>query len=69
MLWSYFPNITAEQMKQILMDSGDTYPVVVKAKNADGTMDMVPFTSLSKSGKVLNAYKASIMAKELSGGK
>ncbi|MBS1513544.1 MAG: S8 family serine peptidase [Bacteroidetes bacterium] len=57
-LKAYFPNLTAAQIKEIIVSSARTYPglnVKVKGKNS-----RVPFSELSKSGGVvdmLNAYK------------
>lgn len=57
-LKAYFPNLTASQIKEIIISSARTYPgldVKVKGKNS-----RVPFSELSKSGGVidmLNAYK------------
>jgi subtilisin family serine protease len=61
---SYFPNLTAKQVKYILLNSGTT----IDAKVAVGgdTKDMRPFTELSKSGRIVNAYNAFKMAEEMS---
>jgi len=60
---SQFPNLTATQVKQIIMDSGlpiNTKVVVGKGGN------IRPFADLSKSGKLVNAYNALILARKLS---
>lgn len=54
---SYYPNLSASQVKHILMDSGLEYTFNVSVADT-----LLPFNSLSKSGKVLNAYNALIMA-------
>lgn len=61
---SYFPKLKANQVKQILMDSGIaiTKDVIV----AGNPKDVRPFANLSKSGKVVNAYNALIMAAKMS---
>lgn len=58
---SYYPNLTASQVKHILMDSGVEYTFDVKVGDT-----LVPFNTLSKSGKILNAYNAMIMADSIS---
>lgn len=61
---SYFPSLKAHEVKQILMDSGTKYDVKVNISNTKEEK-FVPFSSLSKSGKIVNAYKAFLMADEL----
>jgi cell wall-associated protease len=64
LIWSYYPNLTATEVKQIIMDSGTAYDIEVIVP---GTTDKkVPFSELSKSGKVLNVYNAMQMAEKLS---
>lgn len=62
LIFSQFPNLSAAQVKQILMASGITINKKVSLEN--GTI--VPFSELSKSGKIVNAYNALIMASKLS---
>ncbi|RYJ39669.1 Serine protease / subtilase peptidase [Flavobacterium anhuiense] len=63
-IWSYYPNLTAAQVKQIIMDSGTAYDFEVILP---GTEDKkVPFSELSKSGKVLNVYNAMQLAEKAS---
>jgi subtilisin family serine protease len=61
---SYYPKLSAKQVKHILMDSG----VMLEANViVGGKMDDIrPFNSLSKSGKIINAYNALLMAKKMS---
>ena len=61
---SYYPKLSASQVKHILMDSGVaiTADVVVGGKAADTRS----FTALSKSGKIVNAYNALLMAEKIS---
>lgn len=58
LLLSQYPDLNAIQVKNILMESGTEYDVLVKTRENDS----VPFKELSKSGKVLNAYNALKMA-------
>lgn len=60
---SYYPKLSAAQVKQILMDSG----LAVKTKVVVGgnTNTVKPFSDLVKSGKIVNAYNALIMASKM----
>jgi len=60
---SYYPNLTAAQVKQILMDSGTPVTTVVTLGEKE---EKRPFTNASKSGKMVNAYNALVMASQLS---
>ncbi len=68
MLLSYFPDLNAEQLKDILMSS---------VRKMDGLKVTLPgtlaqdvkFSSLSKSGGIINAYEAVKMAQSMSVGK
>ncbi len=70
---SYYPKLTASQVKHILMNSGlkvdfDVIKPGSKSKeNPKG--EMVPFSSLSVSGRVVNAYNALRMADYMVNGK
>jgi cell wall-associated protease len=61
LIFSHYPNLTATQVKQIIMDSGVKYDFNVKVGDT-----LLPFTSLSKSGRILNAYNALIMSDSIS---
>lgn len=66
LVWSYYPTLTAKQVKQILMESA----VVVKKKTPiPGDKDKAKFTSLSVTGGVVNAYKALQLAEKMVSGK
>lgn len=64
LLRSYFPNLTAKQIKGIIMSSGTSCSTEVVV--GGNKKDMRLFDSLSKSGKMVNAYNAFVMAKEMS---
>ncbi len=57
---SYYPELSASQVKHILMNSGIKVDLEVKLPGGDG--ETVPFSDLSVSGRVLNAYNALKMA-------
>ena len=61
---SYYPKLTAAQVKQIIMDSG----LAIKTKVVVGgdTNNIKPFADLSKTGRIVNAYNAFIMAAKMS---
>ena len=63
---SYFPKLSAKQVKQILMESGTSYDVEVEIILEDKSKKMIPFSELSKSGKVVNAYNALLLAEKVS---
>jgi cell wall-associated protease len=65
---SYYPKLTAAQVKQIILDSGVAYDLQVQVPGEkEGVLK--PFSEMSKSGKVVNAYNALLMADEMSKGK
>ena len=47
------------------MESGTSFEVPVTIIDEKNTKKEVPFTQLSKSGKIINAYNAFLMASEL----
>ncbi len=55
LLLSYFPNLTPEQIKEIILESGTLYTLDVMIPEGTETM---PFTEFSKTGKIVNAYEA-----------
>jgi len=66
---SYYPDLTASQVKHILMDSGIEYTIEVATPTKEDPEKTTPFNQLSKSGKVVNAYNALILADQVSKGK
>jgi subtilisin family serine protease len=60
LLKAYFPELTAAQLKKIIMDSTEKLMDLQVMK--PGTKDMVSFGSLSVTGGVVNAYNAVKMA-------
>ena len=61
---SYYPKLSAKQVKHILMDSGIAIStdVIVGGKASDTRS----FSALSQSGKIVNAYNALLMAEKMS---
>ena len=70
---SYYPKLSASQVKHILMNSGTLITIdVVKPgsqSRENPTGELVPFTDLSVSGRVVNAYNALLMADKMVNGK
>ena len=62
---SYYPKLSANEVKQILMDSGT--PITSDIHFGGNPQDVRPFASLSQSGKIVNAYNALLMAESMSG--
>lgn len=62
---SYYPKLKASEVKKIILQSGVSINLNVQVPGEkEGTLK--PFKELSKSGKVVNAYNALLMAKEMS---
>ncbi len=66
LIYSYYPNLTASEVKHVLMDSGLEFSIEVKTPTEEDKNKKTPFNRLSKSGKILNAYNAMIMADSIS---
>ena len=60
---SYYPTLTAKQVKHILMDSGTAITTSV-AVGGDPEKSRL-FSELSQSGRMVNAYNAMVMAEKL----
>lgn len=61
---SYYPTLTASQVKHIIMDSG--IPVDIQVNLGGDPDDQRSFSELSRSGKIVNAYNAIILADKIS---
>ncbi len=58
LLKSYFPKLTARQLKEILMKSVYKPDLRVIPPSHAGFTDKIPFSKISKSGGIVNAYNA-----------
>ncbi len=65
LVWSYYPNLTASELKYILINSGVSFNVMTNLNEDSDENERVPFKDLSKSGKILNAYYALKMAEKM----
>ncbi len=66
---SRFPELSASEVKHIIMDAGLSPQIkVIKPQEDDyeGETQLVKFDTLSKSGKMVNVYNAILLAEELS---
>jgi cell wall-associated protease len=62
LIFSYYPHLNANDVKQILMQSGVAYNLKVNIAARDEEPKLVPFSEISKTGRVLNAYNAILLA-------
>lgn len=60
---SYYPKLTAAQVKQVILDSG--LQLTTKVVVGGDASNVQPFADLSKSGRIANAFNALIMASKL----
>ena len=63
---SVYPALTAEQVKEAIMNSSTKLTQNVKTP---GTKEIVPFSKLSVSGGVVNLYNALVYASTMKGKK
>jgi len=60
---SYYPKLSAAQVKQVIVDSG--LPLKPNVVVGGDPSNVKPFADLSKSGKAVNAYNALVMASQI----
>ncbi|MBC8755253.1 S8 family serine peptidase [Kordia sp. YSTF-M3] len=66
---SYYPNLSAVEVKDIIMKSGISFEIDVERPYPYGDepyAEKIPFSSMSKSGKIANAYNALVLAEKVS---
>lgn len=64
LIWSYYPKLSAKEVKEIILESGTAYDIEVLIPGGEGKK--AKFSELSKSGKVLNVYNAMQLAEKVS---
>jgi len=64
LIWSYYPKLSAKEVKKIILESGTAYDIEVLVPGGEGKK--AKFSELSKSGKVLNVYNAMQLAEKVS---
>jgi subtilisin family serine protease len=62
MIWSYYPTFTYKQIRYCFEQSATPINTMVIKP---GTNNKVPFSSLCKSGRIVNAYQALIIAEQI----
>ena len=65
LLKSYFPSLTAKQIKETLVQSVYNPDIMVVPPAHAGFTNKIPFSKMSKSGGIVNAYNAVKLADEI----
>ena len=63
LIWSYFPKLTATELKTVLLESA--YTPEIKEVGKPGANLLVPFSGLSKTGGIVNAKRAIFAAEKM----
>ncbi|CAM3448670.1 S8 family peptidase [Flavobacterium chungbukense] len=63
LIWSYYPDLTAQTVKEIILQSGNSYDIEVIVPGTDDKK--IKFSELSKTGKILNVYNAMQLAEKV----
>jgi len=67
LVWSYYPELTAIELKDILLKSCTVYPkqkVLLPNLQSSNSMK-VKFSTISKTGGIVNAYNSLILAEKV----
>lgn len=64
LIWSYYPELTAKQVKKIILKTGTDYKNTMV--ELPGKEEQIKFGKLSKTGKVVNVYEAIKLAEKTS---
>lgn len=57
LIWSYFPTLSAQEVKNVILESVDYYGEIEVIKPST-TRELILFKEFSKTGGVLNAYNS-----------
>ncbi len=63
LIWSLFPDLSAVQLKNILLESGNKYDIIIRPPSLKN--ERIPFKELSKTGSSLNVYNAFLLAEQI----
>ena len=66
MLMSYYPNLSAADVKRIIVDSSTRYADQKVVRPGAENGETIPFGSLSITGGIVNAYSALKLAEQMS---
>ncbi len=70
LIMSYYPNLTAADVRRIILDSATRYATQMVARPGSKEGDpLVPFGTLSETGGIVNAYAALKLAAQMSAAK
>ncbi|MFV0237392.1 MAG: S8 family peptidase [Flavobacteriales bacterium] len=58
LVWSYYPELTAHELRNVLLQSVNVYKATVPTPTEKKKKTALPFTSLSTTGGVIDAYNA-----------
>lgn len=61
---SYYPELSAAEVKDIILQSGVSYTIEIEIEQEGTPKKIIPFSECSKSGKIVNAYNALLMAEK-----
>lgn len=64
LIFSYYPDLTSADVKNIILNSGVEYSIMVEVPGVKGKE--MPFNQMSKSGKIIYAFNALKLAGEVS---
>ena len=66
---SYYPTLTAAQLKRVLLESATQLGAHAALKPGASDGGTVPFSTLSRTGGIVNAYAALKLAAQITGAK
>ena len=64
-IMAYYPELSAAQVKEVIVKSAVKMDLEVNLPGASEEDDMVKFKDLSKTGGLLNAYEAVLLAEKM----
>jgi subtilisin family serine protease len=67
LIWSYYPSLTALELKEVLLNSTVRYPKAKVYIPNDGGNERIKtrFSTLSRTGGIVNAYNAILAAEKI----
>ncbi|WP_181305681.1 S8 family peptidase [Rufibacter sp. XAAS-G3-1] len=67
LVWSHYPELTAAELKEIILKSATVYPketVLYPSSGGESSRNKAKFTDLSSTGGIVNAYNALVLAEK-----
>ena len=65
LVWSYYPDLTVQELKNILLESSMSYSKIKVFRPSEGKVKKTKFKKLCLTGGIVNAYNAIIMAEKM----